>query len=137
MYRKVERTELKISDLNNHQRFSLRCLSKGVIPVSLKLKNNIRSHRSDCIIYRAKTKLLNERIRNINNTIECYEHEKYMYSNKLISILGSEIFKQCENYINRVREARHLKVLEYQKSRFDRLWQRCQEFNKNGPQNGP
>ena len=49
--RKLERTVLKISDYKNHSRFSHRCLNKGVIPVSLKLKNNIRTCKSDCIIY--------------------------------------------------------------------------------------
>ena len=86
-----------------------------------KTKNNIRTHKSDGIIYRAKKKLLNERIRNINNTIEHYEHGKYMCNNNITSILGPENFKQCENHIITVREARHLKVLECQKSRFDRL----------------
>ena len=121
MYRKLERIKLKSSDFKNHGRFSLRSFSKGVTPVSIKLKNNIRTHRSDCITCRAKKKLLNERIRNINNTIEHYEHEKYMYNNKLTSILGPEIFKQCEKYIYTVREARQLKVLEHQKYKFDKL----------------
>ena len=43
MYRKVEKMETKISDFKNHQRFLLSCLSKGVIPVSLKLKNIFRT----------------------------------------------------------------------------------------------
>ena len=63
LYRKMERIELKISSYKNHQRFLLRCLSKRVIPVSLKLKNNIRAYKSDCIIYQAERRLLNERIR--------------------------------------------------------------------------
>ena len=91
MYRKLERTELRICNFKNHQRFSLRCLSKGVIPVSLNVKNNIRTHKNDCIIYKVEKELLNERIKNINNTIECFEHEKYMYENKLNSILGPEM----------------------------------------------
>ena len=111
MYRKMERIELKICDNKNHWRFSLRYLSKGVIPVSLKLKNNIRTHKSDCLIYQAEKKLLNESIRNINNTIECLEHEKNMHKNKLNAILGPEILKS-EIYINTAKEARHLKVLQ-------------------------
>ena len=33
---------------------NLRCLSKGMIPVNLKLKNTIRTYKSDCIIYQAE-----------------------------------------------------------------------------------
>ena len=32
IFRKWEKMEAKVSDFKNHQRFSLRCLSKGVIP---------------------------------------------------------------------------------------------------------
>ena len=53
LYRKLEKTVLKISDYKNHRRFLVRCLSKGVIPVSLKLKNQIRTYKSECIIYPA------------------------------------------------------------------------------------
>ena len=37
-YRKWEKTEIKMSDYRNHLRFSLRCLDRGLIPVSLRLK---------------------------------------------------------------------------------------------------
>ena len=35
--------EGKVSDFKNHQRFSLRCLNKGLTPVSLQLKNLTRT----------------------------------------------------------------------------------------------
>ena len=43
LYKKVEEMETKICNFKNHHRFSLRCLSKGIMPVSLKLKNLIRT----------------------------------------------------------------------------------------------
>ena len=70
MCKKVEKFEVKISDFKSHQRFLLRCLCKGVIPVSLILKDIIRTQKGDCIIYKVERKLLNERIRNFSNTIE-------------------------------------------------------------------
>ena len=103
---------MEISNYKNHRRFSIRCLSKGVIPVSLKLKNTIRTYKRDCIIYQAEKKLLNERIRNINNTIEHLDHVKYMYENNLKTIVGPEMFKQCEDYLNTVKEVKHLKALQ-------------------------
>ena len=103
---------LKISNYKNHRRFSPKYLRKAVIPVSLKLKNIIRTFRSDCIIYQVEKKLLNERIRNINNTIEHLDHEKYMYENNLKTTVGPGVLKQCKDYINTAKEVRHLKVLQ-------------------------
>ena len=37
-YRRWEKMEGKVSDFKNHRRFSLRCLDKDLVPVSLKLK---------------------------------------------------------------------------------------------------
>ena len=111
---------LKISDYKN-PRFSLRCLNTGITPVSLKLKNNIGTYRSNCIIHKAERKLLNKRIRNINNTIENHEHAKYMYDCELKGIVSIEIYKECEKYIDNAKETRHNKVLQRQVSKFERL----------------
>ena len=83
-----------------------------MIPVSLKLKNNIRIYKSDSIRYQAEKKLLNERIRNINNTIEHLDHEKSVYENNIKTIVGPRMFKQCDAYIDMAKEVRHLKVLQ-------------------------
>ena len=69
IFRKYERLNMKICDLKNNRRFSLRCFSDDLIPVSLKLKNSVRTYKSDCIIHRAERGLLNERNRCINNTL--------------------------------------------------------------------
>ena len=90
-------------------------------PVSLKLKNNIGTYKSNCIIHQAERKLLNERIRNINNTIESSEHVKYMYKCDLKGIVGVEMYKKCEEYIETAKETRHNKVLQRQVSKFERL----------------
>ena len=52
-----------------------------------------------------------------------------MYRDKLTSFVGSGMFKQCEDHINMVKETRHLKVLEHQELKFDRIWQRYQDKN--------
>ena len=52
-------------DLHNHRRFSLRCLKYVDIPVSEKLKTNIRTSRGLQIIGKEERKLLNECIRSI------------------------------------------------------------------------
>ena len=90
-------------------------------PVSLKLKNNIGTYKSNCIIHRAERKLLNKRIRNINNTIDNLEHDKYMYECELKGTVSIEIYKECENFIEYAKEIRHNKVLWRQVSKFKRL----------------
>ena len=46
--------EGEISDFKNHQRFLLRCLDKGLVPVSLRLKNLIRTQKEEGIIHKAE-----------------------------------------------------------------------------------
>ena len=55
---------------------SLRCLDSNIIPVSLKLKSNLKTLKALKIIRKTERALLNERIRMINNTIKMLEHEK-------------------------------------------------------------
>ena len=56
-------------DFSNHRRFSLRCLSKDIRPISTRLRSNIKTPKGHHIIRKAEKTLLNERIRSINNTI--------------------------------------------------------------------
>ena len=58
---------------HNHKRFLLRCLSSDLIPVSIRLKSNIKTPKGRSIIKRVERSLLNERIRSINNTITMLE----------------------------------------------------------------
>ena len=88
------------------------------------LKNNIGTYKSKCIIHNTERKLLNERIRNINNTIENLEHVKYMYENELKDTVSKEIYQECEVYIENAKETRHNKVLQRQVSKFERLIQK-------------
>ena len=67
-YRKWEKIEIKMSDYRNHLKFSLRCLDRGLIPVSLRLKNLLRTQKGKEIIYKTERRLLNKRIKNINLT---------------------------------------------------------------------
>ena len=70
---------------------------------------------------------MNKRIRNINSIIDYHEHEKYLYSQKLSSILGPDLTKECESFIENLKEARYLKVLVWQNEKFERLWCRKQD----------
>ena len=122
IFRTYENLNIKICD---HQRFSLRCLSNDLIPVSLKAKNSLRTYKSNFIIHRAERGLLNERIRSINNTLEKLEHGRYMYELKLSAIVGPDQIEKCKGIIEDLKETRHRKVLEQQK--FERVWLKKQQ----------
>ena len=67
--RQWETLEMKMVDFQNHRRFTLRCLSKDLIPVSIKLKTTVKTPKGIYIVRKAERMLMNERIRSINNTI--------------------------------------------------------------------
>ena len=120
-YRKWEKIEIKMSDYRNHLRFSLRCLDRGLIPVSLRLKNLLRIQRGKEIIYKTERRLLNERIKNINMTLKHYEQESNMYQHDLKQLIELNWLEECKAEINKVRESRHNIVLERQTRMFSKL----------------
>ena len=75
-FRIWERIEYKMMGFQNHRGLSLRCLSKDVIPVSIRLKSNIKTPKGCHIIKKAEKALLNERIRLINNAINMLSHQR-------------------------------------------------------------
>ena len=71
-----ERIQLKMADFQNHRHFTLRCLGEKVVPVSNRLKSQVKTPKGLQIIRRAEISLLNERIRSINNTINMLNQER-------------------------------------------------------------
>ena len=127
LLRQWEKIEKKMADFCNHRRFSLRCLKKDIIPVSIRLKTNIRTVRGMEIIRKTERKLLNERIRSINNSLELYTYERDSIVQQLEEILKqdhSNILEKCQDFIQRIIECRHHRVLVQQKRKFELLCQR-------------
>ena len=60
---------MKMVDFQNHRRFTLRCLSKDLIPVSIKLKTTMKTTKGLYIVRKGERMVMNERIRSINNMI--------------------------------------------------------------------
>ena len=120
-YRKWEKIKIKMSNYRNYLRFSLRCLDRGLIPVSLRLKNLLRTKRGTEIIYKTERRLLNERIKNINMTLKHYEQEGSMYQHDLKQQIEQNWWEECKAEINKVREARHNTVMERQIRKFTKL----------------
>ena len=109
---KTGKNNTEYVSFKNHQRYSLRCFSKGMTLVSLKLKNfrTLEPTKVIASYLELKNSFLNERTRNIFNTRDHYEQERYIYSQNVTSILGPELSKECDSFIKDIKEARHLRV---------------------------
>ena len=94
----------------------------GIIPVSIRLKNHVRTQRSDNIIHKAERSLLNKRIREVNKTLNRLKHDTYMYQNKLSGIISEDLMKQSIEFIKEHREARHKTIMERQIKKYNKLW---------------
>ena len=132
IYRRWEKYEYKMADFQNHQCFSLRCLSNNIIPTSVRLKSTIRTPKAKYIIHRAEKALLNERIRSIINTISMFKILRDTCISQLEDILDSDLMEECRTFIEVRRERRHLSTLERHISKFRRL---CHE--KPGGRSNP
>ena len=121
IFRRWEKYKRKMADFTNHRRFTLRCLSKGMVPVSICLTKNIRTPRGLQIIKRAERALMNERIRSINNTLNMVSNLRDTCENQLREVLSNEWMGKCREFIEVGRENQHLKTLERQKIKFERL----------------
>ena len=61
-----ESLQIKDSDYRNHHRFTLRCLSKDLILVSVRFKSTINTRRAKPIIHKAERQLPQDSIKAIN-----------------------------------------------------------------------
>ena len=99
-------------DFSNHRRFSLRCLSKDLIPVSVRLESNVKTPKGRELIKKAERVLLNERIRSINKSITMFTIQRDTCMNQPKDNLDKETMEKCERFIKEKREIRHLRTFE-------------------------
>ena len=123
LLRQWEKLEKKMADFRNHWRFTIKCLKNNIIPVSVRLKTNIKTTKGLEIIKRAEKQLLNERIRSINNQLEMFMFRRDTCSEKLRGILDQRTMEDCEKLMKNIVESRHNRVLERQKAKFEVLYQ--------------
>ena len=121
LLREWERLRLRSSDYKNHRIFSLRCIHKELIPVSIKLKTTLDTPRARHIIRKAEKDLLQARIKAINNILEQVDRESQDCRDKLASIISQERLEQCQDFINKVSELRFNKVKQRQINKLNHL----------------
>ena len=121
LLREWERLRLRSSDYKNHRIFSLRCIHKELIPVSIKLKTTLDTPRARHIIRKAEKDLLQARIKAINNILEQVDRESQDCRDKLASIILQDRLEQCQDFINKVSELRFNKVKQRQINKLNHL----------------
>ena len=119
-----EKLEMKMADFQNHGRFSLRCLSKGVTPVSIKLKTTVKTPKGIYIVRKADIMLMNERIRSVNNMNTMFKWQIDTCINSFRSMIGMKVMEECHRFMSYTRERRHIKTLDRQIKKFNQLWQK-------------
>ena len=136
IFRDWEQHVKKLADFKNHRRFTLRCLSQKITPVSLKLKRNIKTERGQKIIEKAEKQLMDERVRQINHTIDVCTHLIYTCINELKDKIGPILLEECQVFIDKIREYRHRTVLERHLIKFERLYQKTKGGHSKQPSSG-
>ena len=121
LLREWERLRLRSSDYKNHRIFSLRCIHKELIPVSIKLKSTLDTPKARQIIRKAEKDLLQARIKAINNILVQVKRETQDCRAKLASIILQERLEQCQHFINKVSELRFNKVKQRQINKLNHL----------------
>ena len=121
LFREWERLWLRSSDYKNHRIFSLRCLHKDLIPVSIKLKSTLDTSKARQIIRKAEKDLLQARIKAINNILVQVNRQIEECRAKLASIILAERLGECHDFINKVSEFRFNKVRQRQINKLNHL----------------
>ena len=145
LFRDWERLRLRETDYKNHRIFTLRCLHKELVPVSIKLKSTLNTTRAKKIIRRAEKDLIQARIKSINNILNNVAKQIEECRSQLASIISTERLRECQGFVDKVGETRFNKVKLRQIKKFQNLvnkkegnitWSSNNNSNNNLPQAG-
>ena len=131
-----ERIQLKMADFQNHRCFTLRCLGEEVVPVSIKLKSQVKTPKGLQIIRKAEIALINERVKSINNTLNMLGLEFDTCMRRLKEKIKEEDLLECISFIEKSKEARHLKAMTRQKEKLKILINKKQGEGKKSSERG-
>ena len=136
-----ERLWLKALDYRNHRIFTLRCLHKDLVSVSIKLKSTLKTVRAKKIVRKAEKDLIQARIKDINSILDNVGKQTELYRSKLASIISTERLRECHGFVDKVGEIRFNKVKQRQINKFQNLVNKKEGnitrfSNNNSPQAG-
>ena len=121
LFRNWERLRIREIDYKNHRTFTLRCLHRELVPVSLKLKSTLNTTRAEKIIRKVEKELIQARIKSINNILTNVAIQLEQCRSQLASIISTERLRECHGFIDKVGETRFNKVKNRQIKKFQNL----------------
>ena len=135
LFRDQERLWLRASDYKNHRIFTLRCLHKELIPVSIKLKSTLKTEKANKIIRKAEKDLLQARVKAINSILDNVTKQTELCRSQLASILSVQRLRDCQGFVDKVGEIRFTKVKQRQLNKFNNLLNKKEGNITNSPLN--
>ena len=141
MFRDWERLWLRESDYKNHRIFTLRCLHKTLVPVSIKLKSTLKTERAKKIVRKAAKDLIQARIKAINSILDNAGKQTELCRSSLASVISAQWLGECQGFVDKVGEIRFNKVKQRQLNKFQNLVNKkegniTRVSNNNSPQAG-
>ena len=121
LFRLWEKLKLRASDYKNHRIFTLRCLHNDLIPSSIRLKLTIKSATANKILRKAEKDLLQTRVKSINYIIDNTSQQIEECRSKLATIISTQRFRECQDFIDKVSEIRFNKVKQRQLNKLNLL----------------
>ena len=111
------------SDFKNDRIFTLRCIDRGIILVSIRLRseNSKLSKGTKEIIYKAEKQLLQDRVRCINAMLEDNRNSIDRCKAELASTVTTIDRDKCSKFIKKVSKTRINKVKERQVRKLNSL----------------
>ena len=91
-----ERLQLREIDYKNHRIFTLRCLYRELVPVSLKLKSTLNTTTAKKIIRKVEKELIQARIKSINNILTNVAIQLEQCRSQLASSISTERLRECQ-----------------------------------------
>ena len=121
LFKDWERFQLRDCNYRNHRILTLKCISKELVPVSIRLKTTIKTEKSRKIIRKAEKRSFQARVKSMNSIIGDSAKQRELSMSNLASIISTSTMDKCQQFIDKVSELRFLKIKERQVNKFSRL----------------
>ena len=121
LLRDREKYQLRQCDFKNHRIFTLRCIHSELVPVSIRLKSTLKSERAKKILRTAEKQLLQTRLKSINSLLDNNAKQLELTRSNIVSILTPLNYQQCQEFIDKIKEKRFIKVRERQVRKLNNL----------------
>ena len=99
-----ERFQIRDCDYRNHRIFTLKCITKDLVPVSIRLKTSIRTEKARKIIRKTEKRSYQARVKSINSILGDNTKQRELCRSQLASILSTSTMTKCTQLTDKVSE---------------------------------